>query len=87
MSTPIARIMDGIAWTPADAAERPEGEPGIPFVTHSGTLTIAGFAFRCYQLNTGERVFDAGDLERFLEGNPEGEIAKVAGEIIGEAHP
>jgi len=39
---------------------------GELYATHEGILKFAGAEFRVYQLNDGQRVFDASDIERFF---------------------
>lgn len=35
-------------------------------VTHTGVLELAGHRLRCHVLNSGQRVFDAEDVEAFF---------------------
>lgn len=45
----------------------PAGNPdGLPYPTHAGELRVGGHVLRVYQLNTGERVIDAGDVAAFF---------------------
>ena len=63
VKTPINLLLDNLDWK-----ER-QGEPddkSIPWATHEGILEIAGHKLRCYQLNTGIRVFAAEDIEAFF---------------------
>lgn len=41
-------------------------QPGDKYATHEGVLDIAGHKLRCYILNTGERIFNAEDVEKLL---------------------
>ncbi len=60
-------MLDGIEWTASAEPISDEAlRDGLPYVTHSGVLDIAGVRLRCYQLSSGERVFDAGDIEDLL---------------------
>lgn len=66
MTAPIDRLMDAVEWE-----VMPPREPnpdGVPHVTHSGILDLAGFQFRVFQLSSGQRVLDAGDVEKFFGG-------------------
>lgn len=63
-TTPIYRLLDAVEWTPTGAA--PSND--LPYATHSAVLLIEGLPpLRCYQLNTGERVFDADDVTDWFE--------------------
>jgi hypothetical protein len=43
------------------------GAPELPFVTHTGVLTIPGVGpIPCYHLNTGERVVDGPTVARLF---------------------
>jgi hypothetical protein len=39
---------------------------GLPYVTHEGTLRIGDHELRVYQLNDGQRVIDAADMQAFF---------------------
>lgn len=64
--SPIELMLDGVEWIPAPEREHVDG--GLPYATHSGVLEIMGHRFRCHRLSTGQAVFDADDVESFLEG-------------------
>jgi hypothetical protein len=54
-----------LTWTPV-ARAGPDDEDS-PYATHEGVLDIPGLgALRVYQLNTGQRVFTAEDLDALL---------------------
>lgn len=61
----IESALDGVRWV-AVASEPPEGSSDLPYVTHEGVLSIAGFDLRCYQLSDGQRVLDADDVRAFF---------------------
>lgn len=52
------RLFAGVAWAPIESTA---AQGDLPYVTHQGTLTIAGATIRCYQLSDGARVLDATD--------------------------
>lgn len=64
MSTPTDAIFATVQWE--DIPQTKSHPPGSLFATHEGKLTIGDFTFRCYQLNNGQRVFDAEDVEAFF---------------------
>ena len=41
-------------------------EDGSKYTTHEGILKIGDVEMRVYVLNTGERVIDADDIEKFF---------------------
>jgi len=61
---PIDIMMESVDWIKTDY--QPTGEEKLPYVTHEGVLDIAGFKLRCYQLSTGDRVLDGGDVSNFF---------------------
>jgi hypothetical protein len=67
---PIDALLDKVEWTPTENGEpREEWKPGdLPYATHSGMLDLGGIMLRVYQLNTGDRVIDGEDVEKFLGG-------------------
>lgn len=65
MKKPIDIMLDTIQWEKEDIHEHEHGSD-LPFPTHKGVLEIGGGKLRCYQLNTGERVFDAEDIHKFF---------------------
>jgi hypothetical protein len=56
-------MLDNVKWHAVSYDPR---EDEIPYVTHQGTLSLGGFDLRCYQLNDGRQIIDAGDLEDFF---------------------
>ena len=60
--TPIDTLFDGVKWVPTGLTST--GDELV--ATHEGVLTIMGWDFRVYQLNDGQRVFDADDIEGFF---------------------
>lgn len=58
-------LLDLVDWQPT--GEVPGGDE--LYCTHSGVLKMAGVELRVYQLNDGQRVFDADDVIRFFEGD------------------
>jgi len=63
---PIEMMIDGVL-EPHDLGDFTPKE-GEAYATHSGVLKIGDFEFRCYLLNTGERVIDSNDLACFFSG-------------------
>lgn len=61
---PIEILLNQVEWQSVEQEESHSDD--LPYATHKGVLSIAGFDFRCYQLNTGQRVIDADDMERFF---------------------
>lgn len=72
MPTPIQAMLDRMEMTPVDSPHATE--PGLPWVTHEGMLSVAGHSIRVYQLNTGQRIIPQDDMESFFE--------KLAGEFV-----
>lgn len=58
---PMQFAMDDVKWEPTNQTAP---EDGSRYATHSGVWSFMGATLRVYQLNTGERVIDADDLER-----------------------
>ncbi len=63
VSAPIDKLLAGLDWTPMPPPE--ETSCGL-VATHEAVLKIGGARLRCYALSDGQRVFDAGDVERFF---------------------
>lgn len=62
-STPIERLLDAVEWEVLDTeAFIYDGA----FATHKGVFHIGEAEFVVYQLNTGQRVFDAESVQRFF---------------------
>jgi len=40
---------------------------GAVWATHSGVMEIQGKKIRCHVLSTGQRIFDADDIESFFK--------------------
>ena len=52
---------------PMVAVPPPEENPdNLPFPTHEGEMRIGSFKLRVYQLNTGQRIINADDLNAFF---------------------
>jgi len=64
----FARALDAlIVWHAGPLAPPAGHDPTLPYATYEGVLQIPGRpAISCYQLNTGERVFDADAVARWL---------------------
>ena len=65
---PIEIILDGVDWKPTRQSPNADG---MPYSTHEGVIDFFGHPLRCYQLNTGQRVFDADDVAVFFGGEVE----------------
>jgi hypothetical protein len=65
MTTPIEKAMDAIEWAPVKL-EFFDSDNELPYVTHSGVLSIGGFKIRVHQLSNGMRVIEEGDLAELL---------------------
>jgi len=63
VSKVIEAMLDAVDWQPTQQ-EPPES--GGRYATHEGVLSIGEFPFRVYQLNTGERVLHADDVQAFF---------------------
>ena len=63
--SPIETVFDAV---PFERVENPNmGDGTLPYVVMRGVLNIAGLSLRCYVLNDGQRIFDAEDLDPFIE--------------------
>ena len=71
MSTPAEALMDLVKWEPIEGADEVVDD-GTPYATHMGVLRLGDFELRCYQLNTGERVFNADDVAGYFTDGTEG---------------
>lgn len=67
MSAPIERLLDSLEWIPVEPPQS-GGDSDLPFVTHSGQLSLDGCELRVYRLSNGERIVDEDDLAAFLGG-------------------
>lgn len=59
---PFKVMMDQVDWRPTGKS----GKPGQLWATHEGYLRIEGHEVKVYQLNDGQRVFDAKSCEGLL---------------------
>jgi hypothetical protein len=57
-------LMDQVAWRVVPRAA--SVQPGEPYATHEGILQTPMGNIPCFQLNTGERVFDAETVVRLF---------------------
>ena len=64
---PIDRLLDTVEWRECEG-ELPVADDGLPYATHKGILWIGGYPLECYQLSTGQRVFEAESVHRFFDG-------------------
>lgn len=62
-------LLAALPWRPSPPPEVPP-KKGDLYATHYAELTFSEFKFRCYQLNDGQRVIDADDVQRFIEALP-----------------
>jgi hypothetical protein len=60
----LDRLLDQVAWRVVPRAA--SLQPGEPYATHEGILQTPIGNIPCYQLNTGEHVFDAGTVARLF---------------------
>ena len=65
--------LDDLPLEPVPPPPGGDGPGGLPYVTHAGTLRVAGHELRVYQLSDGRRVIDGADLERFFGIRGEGD--------------
>ena|GEM_PF-3557996 len=63
---PIDLLLDDLRWEPVPRDADWDGDRALPFATHRGMLHIGEMTLRVSQLNTGQRVIDADDLEQFF---------------------
>lgn len=57
-------LEDNVTW---EKVEISNPSSGSPYVTHGGTLRLGDIELKCYILNTGQRIFDADDFEKFMK--------------------
>jgi hypothetical protein len=63
----LAALVAAVQWTPVPLADDAGQDPTQPYATHQGVLELPGLGrVPCYQLNTGEPVFDLEVLEQLL---------------------
>lgn len=65
MKTPIEAIMDRMQFTPVKRII-PAPDDGTLYATHEGVMDLGEMRLRVYQLNNGQRVIDAQDVEDFF---------------------
>ena len=67
-SEPIERLLDQeVQWEEISLSGCTfVNDPDVLYATHQGTLEIGAAKLRVYQLNDGQRVFDADDVAAFL---------------------
>ena len=63
MSAPINTMIDNVA-TPNEPPENLK--EGQVWATHSGVLKMGEIELRCHVLSSGQRIFDAEDVEKFF---------------------
>lgn len=54
----------GVEWTAIDWKGKEPTDSA--YATHTGVLMIGDFAMKVFQLDTGQRIIDADDLDRFF---------------------
>ena len=65
MNHPFYQAIDQAATEHcAPPADNPDG---LPYVVREGVLDLAGHKLKVMVLNTGERIFEAEEFERFLK--------------------
>lgn len=79
MNVAFDALLDGAEWKALDLkGARFTDEPDALYATHEATLEIGDSTLRCYQLNDGQRVFDADDVHAFFTP-PDGRKEKTDG--------
>lgn len=58
--TPMEKLLSQVDWRPTGQTE------GELYATHDGTIHLGPYELRVYQLNDGQRVFDARDAVAML---------------------
>jgi hypothetical protein len=75
----LAALVAAVQWTPVPLADDAGQDPTQPYATHQGVLELPGLGrVPCYQLNTGEPVFDLEVLEQLLGPDATGEDGREA---------
>lgn len=46
----------------------------LPTAIWSGTFTVWGIELRCHVLDTGQRIVEAEDMERFIHAMEDGDL-------------
>lgn len=59
----MAHFLDDVEWKPTGMTG--DGS-ALPYATHKGVIVIDGKRLKVYQLNTGQRIIDADDFEKFF---------------------
>lgn len=67
---PIHKLLERVEWERLPSPGEPP-KPGELYATHSGVVTFGERDLRCYQLNDGQRVFDAADIHAMFEASPD----------------
>lgn len=62
---PIDILVGAVEMTPLPVDDEPRAD-GLLHATHEGVLEIGELTIRVWQLSDGQRVLDAGDVERFF---------------------
>lgn len=85
MNSPIEKLLDQeVEWEKIDPKGF-VGEEGTLYATHQGVLEIGAAKLRVYQLNDGQRVFDADDVAtQQKSGKPEPHIPPPTFEDVPE---
>lgn len=65
----VEALLDKIDWTPLpeQLGVRGDGNEAV-MATHCGEIVLRGYRLRCFQLSTGQRVFDLDDVEKMFAG-------------------
>ncbi len=66
MSSPADQLLNAVDWQP-NGNHQPDWKEGdIPYATHEGVFRLGDLSIRCVQLNTGERLLVAEDVEKLF---------------------
>lgn len=65
--SPIDAYLDTIEWRELPPNEVDKSDV-LPYATHEGVLTAGDSQLRVYQLNTGDRIIDKDDMDKFFFG-------------------
>lgn len=65
MKKPFDSFLNAVEWEEIETPPN-DYECGLPRATHRGVLKIGEFELRCYQLDNGQRIFDAEDVAEFF---------------------
>lgn len=61
----VERLLDNLDWQKLPEPVNPT--KSFPFATHEAILDIGGLKMKVVQLNTGQRVIDSDDLNKFFD--------------------